>query len=85
MEWQPDETVDFLYADIWRSLAEAETLDQVRQMQANIAAKQIYFWGQELTIYTQAQKQWGKISPMDNGLVKKCIDEVLHCQSRDQT
>ncbi len=77
MEWQPDEPVDFLYADIWQSLAEAETLTQVRQMQANIDAEQIYFWGQELFIYTRAKRQWGEILEMDNDLVKKCIDQVI--------
>lgn len=77
MEWLPDEPVDFLYADIWQFLAEAETLNQVRQMQTNIGAKQIYFWGQELLIYTRAERQWGEILEMDNDLVKKCIDQVI--------
>ncbi|WP_049818875.1 O-methyltransferase [Geotalea uraniireducens] len=33
LEWQPDEAVDFLYADIWRCLEEPQTLDDVRCMQ----------------------------------------------------
>lgn len=77
LEWQPDEPIDFLYADIWQSLAEAETLDQVRRMQANIKAKQIYFWGQELFIYTRAKDRWKENFRMNNDTVKKCIDEVI--------
>lgn len=54
LEWQPDEAVDFLYADIWRCLEEPQTLDDVRRMQINVRAAGIYFWGQELTIHALA-------------------------------
>jgi hypothetical protein len=52
LEWRPDAPVDFLYADIWRTLEEPQTLDDVRRMQANVGAAAIYFWGQELFIHT---------------------------------
>lgn len=54
LEWRPDEPVDFLYADIWQRLEEPQTLDDVRRMQANLGAGQIYFWGQELVIHALA-------------------------------
>jgi hypothetical protein len=50
LQWLPDDPVDFLYADIWLNLEEPQTLDEVRRMQANVNAAQIYFWGQELCI-----------------------------------
>lgn len=52
--WQADRPVDFLYADIWLNLEEPQTLDEVRRMQANVKAEQIYFWGQELVISRHA-------------------------------
>lgn len=52
--WQPEQAVDFLYADIWRTLSEPQTLDDVRQMQINVGAREVYFWGQELWIHRLA-------------------------------
>jgi ribosomal protein S18 acetylase RimI-like enzyme len=52
LEWQPETKVDFLYADIWRCLEEPQTVDDVRRMQTNVQAKSVYFWGQELAIYS---------------------------------
>jgi hypothetical protein len=52
--WRPDKPVDFLYADIWRCLEEPQTVEEVRCMQSNVLADQIYYWGQELTINAQA-------------------------------
>ncbi|HCY86534.1 MAG TPA: hypothetical protein DHV36_15480 [Desulfobacteraceae bacterium] len=77
LNWEPDLPVDFLYADIWRSLAESGTLDQMRRMQSNIKASQIYFWGQELIIYNEAVRQWPDLAVVDNAYIKKCIDEVI--------
>lgn len=54
LEWRPDAPVDFLYADIWQHLEEPQTLDDVRRMQENVQAGQIYFWGQELIIHSLA-------------------------------
>lgn len=55
--WIPEEKVDFLYADIWLCLEEPQALEDVRRMQANVAADSIYFWGQELLIHELAN-QW---------------------------
>ncbi len=68
LEWRPDEAVDFLYADIWQRLEEPQTLDDVRRMQANVGAGQVYFWGQELAIHSLAalsaemccEEKWGE-------------------------
>jgi len=54
MKWKPEDMkIDFLYADIWRSLVEQSTLDDVHQMQNNIKADKIYFWGQELFFFRE--------------------------------
>lgn len=50
LEWIPDEPVDLLYPDIWLRIAEPATLPDTRRMQANVQAKQLYFWGQELIL-----------------------------------
>jgi len=80
MEWKPDETVDFLYADIWRCLEEPQTLDNVRRMQANVRADVIYFWGQELTIHTLAAKRPEACA--DNRewvqVVRSCVSDTIN-------
>ena len=49
--WQPQQPVDLLFADIWLPLIDmADRAAEVRQMQANIGAQRVYFWGQELEI-----------------------------------
>lgn len=73
--WQPGEAVDFLYADIWRTLEEPQTLDDVRRMQANVGARVVYFWGQELFIHALAEAaesaaQWAES-------VARCVRERI--------
>lgn len=53
LKWKSGEKVDFLYADIWKSLNEESALNDVRIMQNNLNASVIYYWGQELTIYNE--------------------------------
>jgi hypothetical protein len=59
LAWRPAPglAVDFLYADIWRNLDEPQTLDDVRRMQANVAAQTVYYWGQELTLHALTAPQ----------------------------
>ncbi len=76
LEWIPEETVDFLYADIWRCLEEPLTLDDVRRMQANVVAEQIYFWGQELTIHALADTPAGGGADW-NDAVRRCVAEKI--------
>lgn len=79
LEWRPDDAVDFLYADIWRTIEEPQTLDDVRRMQANVAAKSIYFWGQELFIHALADRtpQTGADAPQWAESVRRCIDDRI--------
>jgi len=48
--YRPDEPVDLLMPDIWLPLINDGRIDEVRRMQANVAAQAIYFWGQEMEI-----------------------------------
>ncbi|MDE1941372.1 MAG: hypothetical protein KGI66_04595 [Patescibacteria group bacterium] len=48
LEWRAEEHVDFLYADIWPLLGQANALSDTQRMQANIQADLIGYWGQEL-------------------------------------
>jgi hypothetical protein len=49
-DYLPSEPVDMLMPDIWRPLVSDGRVHEVRRMQANVAARKIYFWGQELEI-----------------------------------
>lgn len=64
LQWRPapQQPVDFLYADIWLQLAEPQALADVRQMQANVQATQLYFWGQEWVLAASLQALWGSPS-----------------------
>lgn len=77
LEWQPNEKVDLLFIDIWAKHAEAATLGHVRQMQQNIKAKSIYFWGQEITIYNEAKKLFPEMEQLTNELINKTIEESI--------
>ena len=55
LAWEPDAPVDLLMPDIWLYLVSDGRGDEVRQMQANVAAAKIYFWGQELEIARHAR------------------------------
>jgi hypothetical protein len=48
--YRPQAPVDLLMPDIWLPLVHDGRIDEVRRMQDNVAAKAIYFWGQELEI-----------------------------------
>ena len=50
----------FLYADIWLSLDEPQTLEQVCRMNKNLKAVAVYFWGQEVAIYAGIERRQGK-------------------------
>lgn len=54
MEWVPDRPVDLLMPDIWLPLvSEQDRTIEVRRMQANVGAAEVYFWGQELELARQ--------------------------------
>lgn len=50
----PDRQVDLLMPDIWLPLVSDGRVEEVRRMQANVQARAIYFWGQELEIARHA-------------------------------
>jgi hypothetical protein len=78
LAWLPDVPVDFLYADIWRSLEEPQTLHDVRCMQANVQADSIYFWGQELLIHALAAKETESCSPGEwQEAIRQCVVNTI--------
>lgn len=52
--WVPDRPVDLLMPDIWLYLVSDGRVEEVRRMQANVQAKSVYFWGQEMEIARHA-------------------------------
>jgi hypothetical protein len=80
MEWSPGpgHSVDFLYADIWLHLAEPETMEQVRQMQKNVQAKQVYFWGQEITIHSAISRIAKNDEVINADLVRQAVADVIN-------
>jgi hypothetical protein len=49
-DYRPERPADLLMPDIWLPLVNDGRLDEVRRMQANVGARAIYFWGQEMEI-----------------------------------
>ncbi len=54
-EWRPDAPVDLLMPDIWLPLMSDGRVAEVRRMQANVQAKEVYFWGQEMEVARHAR------------------------------
>lgn len=52
--WRPGIAVDMLMPDIWLPLVSDNRVAEVQNMNANIGANSIYFWGQELEIARHA-------------------------------
>lgn len=81
LEWRPDpeHPVDFLYADIWLQLAEPGALAEVRRMQANVQARQVYYWGQEIAIHAaMARLAGGETGRAPAAAdIHRAIDEVI--------
>jgi hypothetical protein len=48
LDFVPDAPVDHLYADIWAAPGEPRSIPDMQQMQANVRAAQVCWWGQEL-------------------------------------
>jgi hypothetical protein len=44
----PDQPVDHLYADIWATPGEPESISDMQQIQTNVHASRVGWWGQEL-------------------------------------
>ena len=72
-EWTPDTPVDFMFADTWPVMGQAENLAETRKMQANVQAEALYYWGQELDLVETAIAQgW---NPADGN---RLSDEAVH-------
>lgn len=52
--YRPDWSVDLLLPDIWLPLVNDGRLDEVRAMQANVGARAVHFWGQEMELVRDA-------------------------------
>lgn len=52
--WRPADAVDMLMPDIWLPLISSGRVAEVQNMQANVGANLVYFWGQELEIARHA-------------------------------
>ena len=48
LDHHPDLLVDHLYADIWAAPGEPRSIPDMQQIQANVRASQVGWWGQEL-------------------------------------
>lgn len=55
LDWTPHAPVDLLMPDIWLPLVSDGRVAEVQQMQANIGAASVYFWGQEMEIARHAR------------------------------
>src|SRR4051812_13789661 len=53
-DYRPSEPVDLMIPDIWQPLVGGDRVAEVRRMQANVGARAVYFWGQELEIARHA-------------------------------
>ncbi|MCB2065791.1 MAG: hypothetical protein KDE15_04020 [Erythrobacter sp.] len=56
LEWTPHAPVDLLMPDIWLDMVSWERAEEVHDMQANVRAAMVYFWGQELELARHAVK-----------------------------
>lgn len=77
LEWQPSGPVDFLYADIWRPVADTAALGDTQRMQTNVKAREVYFWGQELRLYCAAQQRFGTQTAFTTTQLTVCAAEDL--------
>lgn len=55
--YKTDESVDFLYADIWSKLGAEEALGLTQAIQAGVNAKLVGFWGQEFDLLDYLRKR----------------------------
>jgi len=54
LEWKPDSPVDLLVPDIWLDMVSWGRAEEVHDMQDNVGAEAVYFWGQELELARHA-------------------------------
>jgi hypothetical protein len=74
LTWKPDCKVDTLQADIWPQMFYGSLLGDVRQMQDNVRATRMYYWGQEVEIFRRAQSRHGKDVELDWAMIREAVD-----------
>lgn len=77
LTWQPDEPVDFLYADIWRPIAASNALTDTQRMQQQVQATAVYFWGQELRLFSAHQRLFGPETPLTLEGLRHCVRQEI--------
>jgi hypothetical protein len=75
LDWLPQEPVDFLFADIWRTLVEPNTLTEAVRMQEHVQAQSIYFWGQELWLYASFRRRFGPQAHITREGIELCVEK----------
>ena len=53
-DYRPDDPIDLLLPDIWLPLVNDGRVEEVRAMQANVGARAIHLWGQEMELVRHA-------------------------------
>jgi len=77
LQWKPGtEKIDFLYADIWKSLVEPQVIEDVSSMQNNIKAEKIYFWGQELYFFKQFHDSGTDEDKMNEEFLADAVNKI---------
>jgi hypothetical protein len=77
LTWRAREPIDTLQADIWENLIDACKLSDVRRMQENLGAPEIYFWGQETEIWRAACRRAGGAPLLTWPLIRSIVGEDL--------
>ncbi len=77
LKWKTNNKVDFIYADIWRTLNEETALNDVRTMQNNLNANLIYYWGQELTIYNELNRNGSFEKNLSNESIEHAVTKIF--------
>ncbi len=80
LKWRRDPKValDFLYADIWHTVDEPQTLADVRKMQSTVRSEMIYYWGQELTLHAMCSPRLSENSSLDHW-----VNDLRNCRDDD--
>jgi hypothetical protein len=76
--WRPATPVDTLLADIWEKTDGEHRVEDYQRMHANIGARSVYFWGQEVQIWRAAIRRMGPDPALDWPLVRAIIAEDFH-------
>jgi hypothetical protein len=74
-DYRPECPVDLLFPDIWLPLVGGDRFAEVRDMQANVGAEAVYFWGQEMELARHAVAAGRALD--DSGIAATAADSGL--------